>query len=183
MTSEAHCIDFRKKWFYQIPPNLVQIIIWNLENLNFLHFPGVYVIQGRISETLILYKEWFTYGAPKLRGQMPINENFWLTRQIWVSFSAYKVRDNNTDKFRNSVLEIHINKAILFCLDIIILILIFRLITIMLSQLPINQGIIKYRTRANKGRGLYSKNIFWPMIAANNRERLLIKNYFLPRPM
>jgi hypothetical protein len=25
---------------------------------------------------------------------------------------------------------------------------------------------------------LYSKNVFWPMIAANNRERLLIKNYF-----
>ena len=35
-----------------------------------------------------------------------------------------------------------------------------------------------YRTRVNNGRGLYSKNIFWPMIAANNRERLLIKKYF-----
>ena len=35
-----------------------------------------------------------------------------------------------------------------------------------------------YRTRANKGRGLYTKNIFWTMIAANNQERLLIKNYF-----
>ena len=37
---------------------------------------------------------------------------------------------------------------------------------------------INYHTRANKGRGLYSKNILWPVIAANNRERLLIKNYF-----
>ena len=35
-----------------------------------------------------------------------------------------------------------------------------------------------YHTRANKGRGLYSENIFWPMIAANNRERLVTKNYF-----
>ena len=37
----------------------------------------------------------------------------------------------------------------------------------------------EYRTRANKGRGLYSKNIFWLMIAANNQERLLIKKYYL----
>ena len=34
-----------------------------------------------------------------------------------------------------------------------------------------------YHTRANKGRRWYSKNIFWPMVAANNWERLLIKNY------
>ena len=42
---------------------------------------------------------------------------------------AYKVRDKIRDKFR----EIHINKAILFCLDIIFLILMFRLITNELS--------------------------------------------------
>ena len=35
-----------------------------------------------------------------------------------------------------------------------------------------------YRTRANKGRGLYSKNIFWAILAANNQERLLFENYF-----
>ena len=47
----------------------------------------------------------------------------------------------------------------------------------------VNESILclflgKYRTRANKGRGLYSKNIFWPILAANNRERLLFKNCF-----
>ena len=46
---------------------------------------------------------------------------------------AYMVRDKIRDKFRNSILEIHINKAILFCLDIIFLILMFRLITNKLS--------------------------------------------------
>ena len=35
-----------------------------------------------------------------------------------------------------------------------------------------------YRTRANKGRGLYSKNIFWAIIAAINQERLLFENNF-----
>ena len=35
-----------------------------------------------------------------------------------------------------------------------------------------------YRTRANKGRGLYSKNIFWAIIAAINQERLLFENHF-----
>ena len=38
--------------------------------------------------------------------------------------------------------------------------------------------LIKYRTRANKGRGLYSKKIFRLILAANYRERLLLKNYF-----
>ena len=35
-----------------------------------------------------------------------------------------------------------------------------------------------YRTRANKGRGLYSKNIFLAIIAAINQERLLFENNF-----
>ena len=35
-----------------------------------------------------------------------------------------------------------------------------------------------YRTRANKGRGLYSKYIFWLTIAANNRESLLFRIFF-----
>ena len=38
-----------------------------------------------------------------------------------------------------------------------------------------------YCTRANKGRALYSKNIFWLILRANNRERPLFENYyFLP---
>ena len=36
----------------------------------------------------------------------------------------------------------------------------------------------EYRTRTNKGRGLYSKNIFSLILAANNRERLLFEKYF-----
>ena len=36
----------------------------------------------------------------------------------------------------------------------------------------------KYRTGANKGRGLYSKKIFWAILAANNQERLIFENYF-----
>ena len=40
-----------------------------------------------------------------------------------------------------------------------------------------DQGV--YRTRANKGRGFYSKIIFWPNSAANNQERLQFENYFL----
>ena len=35
-----------------------------------------------------------------------------------------------------------------------------------------------YRTRANKGRSLYTKNIFWAILAANNQERLIFENYF-----
>ena len=35
-----------------------------------------------------------------------------------------------------------------------------------------------YRTRANKERGLYSKNIFWAILEANNQERLLFENHF-----
>ena len=42
----------------------------------------------------------------------------------------------------------------------------------------LDEKCLSYRTRANKGRGLYSKNIFWAIIAANNQERLLFENYF-----
>ena len=44
-----------------------------------------------------------------------------------------------------------------------------------------NNEINAYRTRANKRRGLYSKNIFWAIIAAINQERLLFENNFFPQ--
>ena len=47
-------------------------------------------------------------------------------------------------------------------------------------QSPIGRNL-RYRTRANKGRGLYSKNVFWAIIAAINQERLLFENHFIHR--
>ena len=39
----------------------------------------------------------------------------------------------------------------------------------------------KYRTGANKGRGLYSKKILWSIGAAYKQERLQLKKNFLKK--